>query len=45
MTIHWKALEEHFLILVFRYNHLGVHFLYISNKNSVLEELRHRGIC
>jgi hypothetical protein len=37
MTIHWKALEEHFLMvpLVFQFTH----FLNFSQKNSVLNEL------
>jgi esterase/lipase superfamily enzyme len=39
MTIHWKALEEHFLMapLVFRLSG-KMHFLNISQKTSVLKE-------
>jgi hypothetical protein len=40
ITIHWKALEEHFVMvaLVFWFNHLGVgmHILNFSHKTSVL---------
>jgi hypothetical protein len=43
MTIHWKALEEHFLVasLVFRFNYFWgkMHFLDFSQKTSVLKEL------
>jgi hypothetical protein len=43
-TIHWKALEEHFLMgqLVFRFNSIfggNIHFLNFAKKNSVLKEL------
>jgi hypothetical protein len=43
MTIHWKALDEHFMMLtlVFRFNHFWgeMHFLTFSQKTSVLKEL------
>jgi hypothetical protein len=42
MTIHWKALEEHLLMvpLVFLFNHFrGMHFLNFSQKTSGLQEL------
>jgi hypothetical protein len=42
MTIHWKALEEYFLMvsLVFQFNHFrGMHFVTFSQNGSVLKEL------
>jgi hypothetical protein len=43
MTIHWKGLEEHFLMvpLVFRFNHVqgekNYFLIFFSQKNSVLK--------
>jgi hypothetical protein len=38
MTIHWKALEEHFLMVPFIFQ-WKMHFLNFSQKTSVLEVL------
>jgi hypothetical protein len=49
MTIHWKALEEHFLMVpfVFRFNNFQgkMHFLNFSKKNSVLKYSHKMLIC
>jgi hypothetical protein len=44
VTIHWKALEKHFLMvpLVFKFNHFRgkINFLNFSQKTSVLKEFQ-----
>jgi hypothetical protein len=42
MTIHWKALE---VPLVFRFNHLGMHFQKFYPKSPVRKKLNKSFVC